>query len=153
MSKSTINKNHFRLQITAASDRNLPLWATLATTTAPMWPAASDRDPVLFVITEMVSNRLGVFNIASEFQSSDVDIFTNSVETRSAALGHVIAAVVAHVTRNNWSGFETVISCWKKLRSLDVFGLRKGPFICTSNLKIHLAIRASSAETAAPALP
>ena len=29
----------------------------------------------------------------------------------------------------------------------------KGPFICTSNLKIHLAIRASSTETAAPALP
>ena len=29
----------------------------------------------------------------------------------------------------------------------------KGLFICISNLKIHLAIRASSPETAAPALP
>ena len=29
----------------------------------------------------------------------------------------------------------------------------KGPFICTSNLKIHLVIRASSTETAAPAFP
>ena len=29
----------------------------------------------------------------------------------------------------------------------------KGPFICTSNLKIHLGVRASSTETAAPALP
>ena len=31
--------------------------------------------------------------------------------------------------------------------------LLKGPFICTSNLKIHLVISASSTETAAPALP
>ena len=32
-------------------------------------------------------------------------------------------------------------------------GATKGPFICTSNLKIHLAITASNTETAAPALP
>ena len=32
-------------------------------------------------------------------------------------------------------------------------GKHKGPFICISNLKIHLTIRTSSTETAAPALP
>ena len=29
----------------------------------------------------------------------------------------------------------------------------KGPFMCISNLKIHPVIKASSTETAAPALP
>ena len=101
MSNSTININPFRLQISAASDRNLPLWATLAARSAPMWPAASDRDPVLFVITKTVSNRHGILNIALDFESCDVDTITNSVETRSAAAGHVVAAADAHVTRNS----------------------------------------------------
>ena len=41
-------------------------------------------------------------------------------------------------------------SMWKPIYLIELI---KGPFICTSNLKIHLAIRASSTETAAPALP
>ena len=40
----------------------------------------------------------------------------------------------------------------RKLENLSKSYTSKEPFICFSNLKIHLAIRASSTETAAPAL-